>query len=58
MQFDSQVDLGRVILAFAILCFLALVCLLKWQHRRHFKKARIERGLRVYVETQNEQQAA
>lgn len=58
MQFDYQIDPARVILAFSVCFFLALVCLLKWQHRRHFMKARVRRGLRVYVSAHNQQQAA
>jgi hypothetical protein len=38
--------------------FLALVCLMKWQRRRHFSKIRVKRGLRVYVTAQNQNQQA
>ena len=48
-----------VILGFGICLFLALVCLLKFQHRKHVvHHARIKRGLRVYVATQSETQEA
>jgi len=58
MQFDAPIDPARLILAFGLCLFLALVCMLKWQHRRHFSKMRVTRGLRVYVSNQNQQQAA
>jgi len=58
MHFDSQIDPARVILGFAVCLFLALVCLMKWQRRRHFSKVRVKRGLRVYVTAQNHNEQA
>lgn len=45
-----QIHMGPIIIGFGVCLFLALVCLLKWQHRRDiYNKVRVQRGLRGYV---------
>jgi hypothetical protein len=42
-----------VVIGFGVCLFVALVCLLKWQFRKHiYGKVRMRRGLRVYAENQ------
>lgn len=45
-----------MIIGFGVCLFVALVCLLKWQFRKHiYGKVRLRRGLRVYAETQKDE---
>jgi hypothetical protein len=54
----TQIDAGPWIFGFGVTLFLALVCLMKWKHRRELlKQARIDRGLRTYVGAQTQQAA-
>ena len=54
MYLDSQIDPARIILAFGVCLFLALVCLLKWQRRKQIVRMRVKRGLQVYVAGQKQ----
>jgi hypothetical protein len=58
MLLDTNVDPAQVILGFGICLFLALVFLLKWQHRKEVvRQTRLKRGLRVYVTRQSQEAA-
>jgi len=58
MLFNSNIDPARFIPGFGVALFLALICLLKWKRRRELVKlARLDRGLRCYVDNQNQQAA-
>lgn len=52
---SAHANPGLLILGFGVCLFVALVCLLKWQYRKHiYGKVRVRRGLRAYAETQKD----
>lgn len=46
---------GSLVIGFGVCLFVALVCLLKWQYRKHvYGKVRMRRGLRAYADHQKD----
>jgi hypothetical protein len=56
MLLNSDIDLPQLIFGFGVALFLALVCLLRLQHRRELaRRARLDQGLRNYVAEQTQE---